>query len=243
MATYNQGLNGSFSGKAGSVVGANWRSIGYIRGLSRFKNKSNSPRQAAQRLRFGMAVSFMRPMKSILRIGFMDRVRSRNTGFNQGIRQFINHAIVGEYPDFGIDYAQVAISNGGMEKLMGLTLASDQPYQLTLGWVDRTPPPNPLLPDPGVHNDDRVFVLLYNRTEDVYTTNTSAFRQDEGLALELPAVFAGHELHVWVFAQHRDGTDVSASQYVGSVTLAGDGSEPEPEPDGEEEPEGTETEP
>ena len=230
MATYNQGLNGSFSGKAGSVVGANWRSIGYIRGLSRFKNKSNSPKQAAQRLRFGMAVSFMRPMKSILRIGFTDRVRNRNTGFNQGIRHFIANAIVGEYPDFGIDYAQVAISSGGMEKLMGLTVVSDQPNRITFGWADHTPPPDPLVPDPGVHHDDRVFVLLYNRTEDVYTTNTSAIRADEGLDLELPAVFAGHELHAWVFAQHRDGTDVSISQYAGTVMLAGAEPEEEPEP-------------
>ncbi len=227
MATYNQGLNGSFSGKAGSVVGSNWRSIGYIRGLARFKTKSNSPKQAAQRLRFGMAVSFMRPMKSILRIGFMDRVRNRNTGFNQGIRQFITKAVVGDYPEFEIDHSQVAISSGGLEKLIGLALASEQPNTLTLDWVDHTPPPDPTQTDRGVHHDDRVFVLLYNRTEDTYTTNSSAIRQDEGLQLELPAVFAGHELHVWVFAQHRDGIDVSNSQYAGTVVLAG---ELDPEP-------------
>jgi|SRR5690606_23128443 len=233
MATYNQGLNGSFSGKAGSVVGANWRSIGYIRGLARFKNNSNSPKQAAQRLRFGMAVSFMRPMKSILRIGFTDRVRNRSTAFNQGIRHFVNKAVVGEYPDFSIDYSQVAISDGGMGKLVGLALTSDLPNTLRLQWSDHAQPVDPSQTEAGAHHDDRVYVLIYNRTEDIYTTHSSAIRQDEELQLELPAAFAGHEMHVWAFVQHREGTDVSPSQYAGSVVLAGSGTpvpEPEPEP-------------
>lgn len=225
MATYNQGLNGSFSGKAGSVVGANWRSIGYIRGLARFKTKSNSPKQAAQRLRFGMAVSFLKPMKSTLRVGFSDRIRNRNTGFNQGIRQFISQAIVGEYPDFEIDYAQVSISSGSLEKLMGLHVVTDAPGTVTLGWSY-----HPELQSDNGFADDQVIVLLYNRTEDLYTTVRSAVRQDGSLQLELPSAFIGHELHVWAFVQHRDGTEVSTSQYAGSVALAGGTPDPDPEP-------------
>ncbi|RQP15263.1 MAG: hypothetical protein EAS52_15690 [Parapedobacter sp.] len=215
MATYQQGANGAFSGKAGSVVGSNWRSIGYLRGLARFKSKSNSPKQAAQRMRFGMGVSFLQPMKSLLRIGFNDRVRGRNTGFNQGLRHFVSNAVAGEYPDLEIDYSQVALSKGAQEKLIGLTLASDAPNTLTLAWAN--------LHDPNSETsfpDDVVTVLLYNKTEDLFTTNRSASRQSEGLQLELPPAFSGHEFHVWVFTQHREGFEVSTSQYAGTVVLA-----------------------
>jgi len=69
--------------------------------------------------------------------------------------------------------------------------------------------------------------LLYNRTEQLFTTNRTAIRQDEALQLELPAIFAGHEFHVWTFVRHRERTRQSISQYAGTVVLAGAEEEPE----------------
>lgn len=42
MATYSKGTNGAFSGKVGRVIGSNWRSTDYLKGLS--KKSSNSGR-------------------------------------------------------------------------------------------------------------------------------------------------------------------------------------------------------
>ncbi|WP_157258045.1 DUF6266 family protein [Pedobacter ginsenosidimutans] len=33
MATYSKGANGAFPGKVGSIIGSNWRSIDYLKGL------------------------------------------------------------------------------------------------------------------------------------------------------------------------------------------------------------------
>jgi len=35
MATYSKGANGAFSGKLGRVIGSNWRSTDYLKGLSK----------------------------------------------------------------------------------------------------------------------------------------------------------------------------------------------------------------
>jgi len=40
MATYSKGTNGAFSGKVGRVIGSNWRSTDYLKGLSK---KSSIP--------------------------------------------------------------------------------------------------------------------------------------------------------------------------------------------------------
>ena len=120
---------------------------------------------------------------------------------------------------------------------MGLSMVSDQPHRLTFSWMDRAGFVDPSQSDANLYHDDRVFVLLYNHTEDVYTTNSSAIRSDEGLNFDLPALFAGHELHAWVFVQHRDGEDVSTSQYAGTLTLAGEGNGTEPDENTEEVPE------
>ncbi|WP_262249124.1 DUF6266 family protein, partial [Parapedobacter soli] len=45
MAKFINGANGTFSGKVGSVIGASWRGIHYLRGLAK---KSNVPATEAQ---------------------------------------------------------------------------------------------------------------------------------------------------------------------------------------------------
>ncbi|GAA4778403.1 hypothetical protein GCM10023231_01200 [Olivibacter ginsenosidimutans] len=214
MATYAQGVNGAFRGKAGSVVGSNWRSIGYLRGLARFKSKSNSPKQAAQRARFGMAVSFLRPMKNVLNLGFRDKKSNKSTGYNQGMQRFMKNAIIGEYPDLQINYSGIEVSSGGLGKLLGLSASSNTPNTVSMSWMD-----NSLLSG-DTHGDDEVIVLLYDETEDTFATFKNVLRQDEAAELELPALFSGHTIHVYAFAMDRDGLDASNSQYAGEITLA-----------------------
>jgi len=230
MAVFKKGINGAFSGTIGNTVGSSWRHITYMRSLPKPSKKPATPAQLAQRAKFALAVSFLQPMKWILNLGFNDKQRGNNTGYNRGLQLFITQAIIGDYPDYEIDFEKVAVSQGNMEKLVGLTLASETPNTLSLSWMDFSE--EPIEPDEvkGSYFDDQVFVLLYNRTEQLFTTNRTAVRQDEALQLELPAIFAGHEFHVWAFARHREGTRQSISQYAGTVVLAGT-EEPAEEPE------------
>ena len=213
MATYNQGINGSFSGKAGSVIGSNWRSIGYMRGLPRFKTKSNSPLQMAQRARFGMAVSFLQPMKDLLNIGFNDKLKGKSTGYNQAMRNFMSNAIIGEYPSYEIEFSKVEISRGSLEKLIGIEVDEVTPGTFTFNWVSHS---NGM----SAFDDDQLVLLLYNKTEEIFTTYREAVRGDESLELEMPTAFSGNEFHIYVFALTRDGKRASASQYVGNISLS-----------------------
>ena len=237
MAVFKKGINGAFSGTIGSTVGASWRQIDYMRSLPRPSKKPATPRQLAQRAKFALAVSFLQPMKWLLNIGFNDRMKGRSTGYNQGLQLFITEAITGSYPDYEIDFSKVSVSRGGMDKLTGVTLATEAPSTLTLAWMDLSVEPEDAEEEVGSYHDDRIVVLIYNRTENLFTTSRTATRQDEGLQLELPAIFAGHEFHVWVFARHREGARLSSSQYAGTIVLAGDGGAPDPDPDPEPDPE------
>lgn len=229
MAVFKKGINGAFSGTIGNTVGSSWRHIDYMRSLPKPSKKPATPAQLAQRAKFALAVSFLQPMKWILNVGFNDKQRGNNTGYNRGLQLFITQAIIGDYPDYEIDFEKVTVSQGNMDKLVGLTLASETPNTLSLSWMDLSD--EPLDPDEvkGSYFDDQVFVLLYNRTEQLFTTNRTAARRDETLQLELPAIFAGHEFHVWAFVRHREGTRQSISQYAGTVVLTGT-EEPDEEP-------------
>ncbi|SFC19026.1 hypothetical protein SAMN05421747_1065 [Parapedobacter composti] len=227
MAIFKKGINGAFSGTIGSTVGASWRHIHYMRSLPKPSKKPASPQQLAQRARFALAVSFLQPMKWLVNLGFNDRQRGRSTGYNRALQLFITQAITGDYPDYGIDFSKVTVSQGNMDKLVGLSVASDAPNTLSLAWTDLSEGAVDPGEVKGSYDDDRVYVLLYNRTEQLFTTNRSALRGSEGLQLELPPVFAGHEFHAWAFVRHRDGMRQSTSQYAGTVVLAG---EPDPGP-------------
>jgi hypothetical protein len=42
MVTYSKSANGTFSGKVGSIIGSNWPSIDYLKGLPKKSSKSIS---------------------------------------------------------------------------------------------------------------------------------------------------------------------------------------------------------
>ena len=230
MAVFRKGINGAFSGTIGNTVGASWRQIDYMRSLPKPSKKPATPRQLAQRAKFALAIAFLQPMKWLLNIGYNDKNRGRSTGYNIALQQFITKAIIGDYPDFEIDFSSISISNGNMDKLLGATVVSDAANTLSLAWMDLSAEPVEEDEEQGSYADDQVYVLLYNVNEQLFTTNRTATRQEEALELQLPSIFAGHEFHVWAFVRRRDGARRSPSQYVGSVVLAG-GTPPAPEPD------------
>src|SRR5690606_9522516 len=154
--------------------------------------------QAAQRARFGMAVSFLRPMKSILNLGFNDKVRNTSTGYPQGMRSFMKNAITGDYPDLEIDYSKIEISRGDMMKLLGITVAESTPGTLTFSWTH-------IGENESGHGDDVLYLLTYNKTEDIFATYTGAKREDQTMDIVMPAVFSGNELHLYAFVLDREG--------------------------------------
>ena len=231
MAILNKGINGAFSGTIGDTVGSSWRQIDYIKSRPKPSKKPATVRQLAQQAKFALAIAFLQPMKWVVNIGFNDRAKGRSTAFNQALQLFMQRSITGDYPDFEIDFSSVTLSRGGLDKLLGLSVSAEGPSStsLSLSWRDLSAEPEDAEEVVASYADDRVYVLLYNRTEDLFTTDRSSVRADGGLELELPDIFEGHELHVWAFARHRDGVQVSSSQYAGSVVL-GEVPMPDPEP-------------
>lgn len=92
MATFNKGILGGFSGKVGTVVGANWRGKDIMRSLPKPSQKEPTEKQLLQQARFKLAVAFLQPLKTILSEYFGSRsgVKSR---VNLATSYTINEAI------------------------------------------------------------------------------------------------------------------------------------------------------
>ena len=211
MATYSKGANGAFSGKVGSVIGSNWRSIDYLRGLPKKSTKPSTEPQLAQRAKFALAALYLSPIKDILNIGFKDKQLNKITGYNAAVKIFLNQAVGGSYPDFAIDFSQVVVSRGSLSVFHGLN-ASLQGADLVLNWQS-------ILNRYNSFTDDSLTVVLFNATKSMYLVYEDAQRAAMTYTAVIGASFSGDVFHGWAFAANRDTTAVANSQYLGTYTI------------------------
>ncbi|MBK5214765.1 MAG: hypothetical protein JJE55_14020 [Flavobacteriaceae bacterium] len=77
MGKFNDGIFGSFSGRVGNVVGANWRGIDVLRKRPRKKpNRTGTAGQLEQRAKFAMVVEFLNPIKEVAGAYFSSQLDS-----------------------------------------------------------------------------------------------------------------------------------------------------------------------
>lgn len=214
MARYAKGALGAFSGKLGNVVGSNWRSIDYLRSLPRPSKKPASPLQLAQRLKFAIAVGFLQPIKDVLNVGFGDNKRGRSTGYNEAVKIMLKEAVIGQYPDFEIDYENLTLSKGSLAALISLDFVEESPMNIAITWEYFANSFNS-------YEDDDVVILIYNKTKKLFSIYEDVQRSDMAFNVAMPNSFDGDELVSWVFLVNRDGETTSPSQFAGEVTLNG----------------------
>ena len=88
MARINQGILGGFSGKVGSVVGANWKGIHYMRSKAASVANPRTEGQVKQRTKFSVTLRFLQPITAFLRIGYK-HYANKKTAFNSSLDNFL----------------------------------------------------------------------------------------------------------------------------------------------------------
>src|SRR5690606_31110185 len=114
MAKFINGANGTFSGKVGSVIGASWRGIYYLRGLAKKSKVPATEAQVAQRLRFALVTKFLSPLQEMIAVGFRHVRKLTAAQFSMAVKRNIEQAVTGQAPDFELDYSAVTLSEGSL---------------------------------------------------------------------------------------------------------------------------------
>lgn len=211
MGIIRNGANGGFSGKAGSVVGSNWKDINYIKGLPKKSNKAPSQAQLEQQARFALVIKTLQPVTKLLNEGFKNGKTARATGYNLALQHLINNAITGTYPNFAIDYSKMVISKGNLIAPSNPQLAIDA-GTLGISW-------SPILSKYGAFLTDELTALIYNPAKNIYLPAEGATRGEGSLEFELPTEFAGDTLHVYLFFTSIEGNRHSNSTYAGQIVV------------------------
>jgi Family of unknown function (DUF6266) len=132
MATYKNGILGSFSGKIGSVVFTTWKGIPVIRSKPIRKKINPSPLQEQQRAKFKLISGFLKPLKDLLNQTFHQSAMGMSW-FNKALSEN-KSAIIGNYPLTAIDYPKILLSKGKLPLGEPPTISSQESGKLLLTW-------------------------------------------------------------------------------------------------------------
>ena len=132
MATYRNGILGSFSGKIGSVVFTSWKGIPVIRSKPIRKNINPSPLQEQQRARFKLISGFLKPLKDLLNQTFHQSAKGMSW-FNKALSEN-KSAITGNYPFIAINYPKILLSKGKLPLGEPPTISSPESGKMLLTW-------------------------------------------------------------------------------------------------------------
>jgi hypothetical protein len=212
MATIINGILGSFTGTAGPVSGYMRNGKNFVRSRRRKSDAPVTLKRQAQQQKIRVCNEFTRPFCGT---GFFNKTfppyGHSGTGFNRATSAIMNLAIVGSYPDTGIEYAQVLISKGPLPLPMSAS-AVESDGNILFSWEDNS--------ETGTAkaNDKVVLVAYFPALKMALFTIAAALRKDRRAVLET-AGMSGETAETWMGFLSNDEKDAANSVYTGKVNI------------------------
>lgn len=211
MGTIKKGIIGGFAGKVGPVIGSTWKGKPYMKGRPAKVANPKTPGQLNHRGRFTAAIRFLSPLKAFLHAGFVEMAIGK-TAFNAAQAWNYRHAVTGVYPDFGIDYPRVLVSQGTLVGAWNPQVAASEGH-IHFSWQNNAD-------NMEVMDSDRALLMVYNPSRHKFISVVGGNTRDSGhQSIELPDLFIGDEVHCYLAFQSSDQTAASTSQWVGAIVF------------------------
>lgn len=213
MGIIRNGINGSFSGTVGTVVGGTWNGIPFIRSkASTAKKRTFTPAQIAQQQKFRVAARFANSLTTLLDLTFRN-LATNKTGRNSAISYLIKRAVMGSSPDFQLDYTQVLISRGDLLGAEGAVASAGTGGQINFTWADNTNTGH-------ARPSDRAIVVAHcpALNQSLYAFPEATRRS--GTAILDTSAFSGRTVHTWLGFISKNGKEVADSVYTGALVMS-----------------------
>ena len=210
MARLRQGILGPVSGSVGTIVGANWKDIDYIRSKSSRPKGDLTPDQLDNQYKFSAVINFVSTMTELLQQTFSKYavgMSKSNAAFSYN---YLN-ALTGSSPDYSIDYAKALVSRGDLMNAAGIT-ATITNKAVHFTWTDNTGLGMAAATDKAILV---AFCKNYNLT--IYSIG-SATRSTKAAVLDV-SNFNGFAVETWIAFLSEDGLMASNSIYTGELMV------------------------
>ena len=208
MATFKSTTFGKISGKYGEALATKSKTTGknYLRVASEPTNP-RTPKQVEHRTKFGYINRALRSFFPIYKITF-----GGNVGIRLGINIAFKNAVVGEYPDYTMDYTQLIFTDGGLYRTGRVTAVKSGNSAVKIDWDNTNMA--------GSKSTDLVNFIFYNEvTDEGILQQAASSRESATATIEIPEIWAGGKIHCWMYFCTMDGVTNSISQYIDLVQL------------------------
>jgi len=211
MGTYVKGILGNFSGKVGTVIGSNWKTVNYMRSLPGKRKGTPTSAQLEQQMKFMIMVKFHQSLQALLNLTFA-KYSKMMSPYNYAIKHNLLHAITGTYPNFSIDYHKLLLSEGILNLAGGMYIESAGAGKIKFSWTNNAGSGN-------ANGSDKAILIAYNPEtfQSVYITN-GAMRSAGEYVMDV-SLFGGTAVETWIAFIAEDGKTVSNSSYLGNVMV------------------------
>jgi hypothetical protein len=210
MGRIKKGILGGFSGKVGTVVGANWKQISYMRSLPQNVKNPRTLGQRKQRSKFALVLALLKPMLPFLRIGWK-LYAYKQSAFNAATSYALANAITGTFPNFAIDYKKVLVSRGNLPPVINGT-ATPATAKVEVTWDNNT----------GVGTaqaTDKLQVVVLNPAKETAIILEGDNRSKGTQSVTIPTSWKNDKAHVYLSFVSDDGKEVANSVCFDNVTL------------------------
>ena len=134
MGKYEVGVLGNFDGKIGTVVGARWKGITYMRHKGRKSTKPPTASQLDKQAKFAMVAKFANKFRKLLMAGYPDT--TEQTQINQAVSEIYRKAVTGSYPAYRLVYSKVSLSKGELHNATLPTAVAAGGGIIKFTWTD-----------------------------------------------------------------------------------------------------------
>jgi len=211
MAIITGGILGKVSGKIGSVVYVNAKGGNFVRKAPKKKPKGSprSPAQVANEQKMAFFNDFLTPFHPFFIVGFQNRPPGKTA---LGMAYSINYyrVITGKYPDLGLDYTKVVISEGSLPQLKEPEMKLIAEDVLEFTWQQNT--------SSQASFDDQVMLVVYCpelKVADGFTGG--AKRTSKQCLFRFDRRLVGKSLEIYLSVTSLDRKKVADSIYLGRI--------------------------
>ena len=210
MGVIKRGILGGFSGKVGPVVGSTWKGIEVVKSKPQSVANPNTASQQTQRGKLREIVADARILLAAIIQPFWNPFAQQKSGYNAFVSENID-----AYSETGLDTPSSFYASRG--SLLGLTIgaatADESDSEIVVPWTDNSGDADALA-------TDKVSVLVYNVTQDLWIVDTESETRDAGtVTVSTSDIAESDVLEVYLFASRPDVSKVSDSDHK-QVTVA-----------------------
>lgn len=208
MAILENGPNGGFSGKLGSVVGYSYNGKSYIRSLPKAKKRKSKPtaKQAQSRNNFATVQRFLSPLLPFIRVGYNIESRLRLiSAHNLAKSTLMRHALD---LNGALDYSKVTLAVGNLLGFADPQVSTDS-MGFHFTWANNQS-------TLGAGYNDQIMLAAYDEHHHVASFLLSGARRKDGHELlSGDQLVKNQQYHLWMAFIADDRLRISNSIYMG----------------------------